>query len=125
MSNGAWETIVTNNITGLARVMITGEGYGVQPITSSSFTPQGSTAGLSYSGGYSAEWIVEDPTNVTTQSLDPLANFGSVTFTDLRASLSSWTLSPDEECGIVQNGVTLATPTPATADGFTDTYTGP
>src|ERR1019366_4292737 len=61
-SNGAWVTQLNNLTTGLSGTMVTGEGWGVAPI-GASFTYQGPTAGLTYSGGYTAEWIVEDNTN--------------------------------------------------------------
>jgi hypothetical protein len=125
-SNGAWETIVSDLTTGLSGILITGEAWGVQETGASSFTNQGTAAGLNYSGGYTAEWIMEDPgiTN-ETGAVQPFANFGSVIFSNMRSSFSSWSLTPTEEWGIVQDGATLATPTSSTADGFTVTYTGP
>ena len=59
-------------------------------------------SGLSYSNpeidsgpGTSAEWIAEDPEDSTTKALYPLADFGSVTFTDLGiVPSSSWVLPP-------------------------------
>jgi uncharacterized repeat protein (TIGR02543 family) len=126
-SNGSWETTVSDLTTGLSGYMITGEAWGVSITGASSFTDQGSTTGLSYSGGYTAEWIVEDPgvINEAPGNVQPFASFGAVTFSNMRASFSSWSLTPAEEWGIVQNGVTLAAPTATSADGFTDTYTGP
>jgi hypothetical protein len=46
--------------------------------------------------GTSAEWIAEDPGDPTTQGLYPLADFGSVTFTDLGLTVpsGSWTVPP-------------------------------
>jgi len=125
-SNGSWETALSDLTTGLSGYMITGEGWGVSETGASSFSEQGSTAALSYSGGYTAEWIVEDPgvINEAPGNVQPFANFGSVTFSDMRASFSSWSLTPTEEWRIVQNGVTLAAPTNTTSDGFTVTYTG-
>lgn len=126
LSDGSWETAVSNLTTGLSGYMITGEAWGVAETGASSFTDQGRTTDLTYSGGYTAEWIVED-TGVAASpgTYYPFANFGSVTFTNMRASFSSWYLTPSEEWGIVQDGVTLAAPTSTTSDGFTDTYTGP
>ncbi|MCU1363237.1 MAG: cell wall/surface repeat protein [Acidimicrobiaceae bacterium] len=129
LSNGEWETLVSNLNTGLSALMVTGEAWGVGPTEGGTitFSSQGNAAGYSYSGGYTAEWIVEDPEESTAtpgNPLYPFANFGSVTFSDLRASFSSWSLTPDEEWGIVQNGVTLATPTNSTTDGFTVSYAG-
>jgi uncharacterized repeat protein (TIGR02543 family) len=127
-TTGAWETEVSDLDTGLSAYMITGESWGVGPTSTGEFAIQGSSAGYSYDGGYTAEWIVEDPEEGSANpggQLYPFANFGSVTFGDLRSSFSSWSLTPSEEWGIVQAGVTLAAPTSSTSDGFTDSYTGP
>ena len=125
--DGSWEACLSNLTTGTSGIMVTGDAWGVNATTSctGTFTVQGSTTGLSYSGGYTAEWIVEDDTSAATEELEPFANFGSVTWTDLETSLSGWSLTQDETNAIVQNGVTLATPTASTTDGFTDSYTGP
>jgi len=126
LNDGSWETAVSDLTTGLSGYMITGEAWGVSETGAPSFTDQGSTTGLSYSGGYTAEWIVEDTGVASTPgSYYPFPNFGSITFSDMRSSFSSWYLTPDEEWGIVQSGVTLAAPTSTSTDGFTDTYTGP
>jgi uncharacterized repeat protein (TIGR02543 family) len=125
-SDGAWETIVSDLTTGLSGILITGEAWGVQETGATSFVNQGTATGLNYSGGYTAEWIMEDPgiTN-ETGAVRPFANFGSVTFSNMRSSFSSWSLTPTEEWGIVQDGATLAAPTSSTTDGFTVTYMGP
>ncbi len=122
-TTGAWETEVSDVNTGLSAHMITGESWGVGPTSTGDFTVQGSAAGISYDGGYTAEWIVEDPTNSSTLEYAPFANFGSVTFSDLESSFNSWSLTPDEAWAIVQNGETLATPAATTTDGFTVEYT--
>ena len=126
-TDGSWSTTLIDLTTGLTGIMVTGEAWGIEETGASSFTTQGSTTGLSYSGGYTAEWIVEDPgvINEAPGNVQPFANFGSITFSNMRTSLSSWYLTPSEEWGIVQDGETLAAPTNTTADGFTDTYTGP
>jgi hypothetical protein len=106
--------------------MITGESWGVGSTAGSTFSNQGSAAEISYSGGYTAEWIVEDPGVINDAgAVQPFANFGSVTFSNMGSSFTSWSLTPAEEWGIVQDGVTLAAPTSSTTDGFTVTYTGP
>lgn len=124
-TTGAWQTEVTDLTTGLSAYMITGGSWGVGRTSAGTFTVQGSAVNISYSGGYTAEWIVEDPENAATQTLFSFANFGSVTFSNLRSSFTTWSLTPSQMWAIVQNGVTLATPTATTTDGFTDTYTGP
>lgn len=125
-TTGAWQTEVTDVNTGLSAYMVTGESWGVGSTGASTFTDQGSAVNISYSGAYTAEWIVEDPgVAAAPGTYFPFANFGSVTFSDMRSSFSSWSLTPTEEWGIVQDGATLAAPTSSTSDGFTVTYTGP
>ena len=121
-ASGAWETLLDDTTTGLMGVMVTGQGWGVGPDSGSTYSVQGSTSGLSYLGGYSAEWIVEDPSISGQQP--PLADFGTVTFANLGTSLSSWSLTTDEAWEIVQNGALLATPGAPQADGFSVTYAG-
>lgn len=125
---GQWVTLVSDVNTGLSGIMLTGASWGVgetSTIHTTGWTIQGTTAGLVYSGGYTAEWIVEDPTNTITQTGFPFANFGSVTWTNLQSSFTTWYLTQGETWAIVQGGVTLATPIATTADGFTVDYTGP
>jgi hypothetical protein len=53
------------------------------------------------------------------------ADYGTVTFSDLTASPSSWSLTPGEGWEIVQNGVVLSTPAlPVSNDSFSVSYTG-
>ena len=64
------------------------------------FDDQGSTVNYHYSGAYTAEWIVEDPEEGSANAggaLYPFANFGSVTFSNMKSSFTSWSLTPDEE----------------------------
>ncbi|HUY43737.1 MAG TPA: G1 family glutamic endopeptidase [Acidimicrobiales bacterium] len=124
-TSGAWETKLSDVNTGLSAYMTTGQSWGVGPTSSGSFSVQGSAAGFSYAGSYSAEWIVEDETSSATQTVVPFANFGSVTFSNLTSSLTAWSLVQSETWAIVQSGVTLATPTTTTTDGFSVGYTGP
>jgi hypothetical protein len=121
---GAWETRVDDLTTGLSGVMVTGEGWGVMADNGNgTFTDQGYTTGLSYSGGYTAEWIVEDYSQSDgTQA--PFADYGTVTFTGLRTSLPSWDLTPNEGLAIVQNGVVLSTPSAPANDGSSVSYSG-
>ena len=123
-STGAWETKVDDLTTGLSGVMVTGEGWGVSVDGGNgTFPMQGSTARLSYSGGYTAEWIVEDPANADG-SLIPFADYGTVNFTDLRTSLTSWSLTADEGIAIAQGDVVLSTPSAPASGGFTVSYSG-
>ena len=125
VSSGAWATILTDFNTGFSAYMVTGTSWGVGLTSAPTYTSQGSAALISYAGAYTAEWIVETPTNSSTLGLYPIASFDPVTFTNLRASFTSWQLNQSETWAIVQNGVTLATPTATAVDGFTVGYTGP
>ena len=127
-SSGAWTTQLNNLTTGTSATMIIGVGWGVGPMSSSgpiTFTSQGSTAGWTYAGGTTAEWIVEDNENAQTSALNPFANYGQVNFSDLGTNLTPWYLTADDGIEIVQNGLTLSVPSPIVNDGFTVTYTGP
>jgi hypothetical protein len=123
-SNGSWETRVDDLTTGLSGVMVTGEGWGVMSDSGDGTFPlQGSTAGLSYSGGYTAEWIVEAPT--VQGAVASLVDYGSVSFANLTTSLPSpWSLTADESEEIEQNGTVVSTPSLPVNGGFSVSYTG-
>jgi Peptidase A4 family len=118
-----WETQVDDLSTGLSGVMVTGGGWGVsQDAGNGSFFKQGSTLGLSYQGGYTAEWIVEAYT--ANDAVVTLANYGSVSFSGLTTSLP-WSLKPNEAETLVQGGVAVSTPSAPLPDGgFSVSYTG-
>jgi len=123
MNTGAWETSVDDLTTGLTGIMRTGDGWGVSTGGSTgSFTPQGSTVGLSYSGAYTGEWIVEDPES--NGSLATFADYGTVSFTNLTTSISSWSLTPGEGYEIVQANTVISTPSSPSNGAFSVTYTG-
>lgn len=73
------------------------------------------------------EWIEENVTSATSDSLFALPNFGRVTFFNLRTSiLTDWSLSANDANEIVgSNGAVLSVPGAVINDGFTVTYTGP
>jgi hypothetical protein len=123
-----WATRLDDLSTGISGVMITGDAYGtiLDSSTNTWRAVEGSTSGVSYSGGYTAEWIVEDYYSTAISSEVPLADFGTIAFSDLTTSLPSWGLTANEEVGIVQGGAVLATPSSpdSTGDGFSVTYTG-
>ncbi len=123
-SGGSWTTLLENLSTGLEGIMVTGEGWGVAPIGATGFSDQGTTTNVSYAGGYTAEWIVEDPTG-SSGNLVPFANYGSVTFTNLGTSLNPWYLTASEGYAIQQNGSVLSVPSLPGSDGFSVYYTGP
>jgi len=127
-SGTAWETCLDDLTTGVSGIMVTGEGWGLGTSScSGTFFEQGSTASVTYAGGYSAEWIEEDYGSGSSGSLVPLADFGTISFGSLTTSLSSWSLSQAEQTAIAQDGVLLAVPSAPdpTGDGFSVTYSGP
>jgi Peptidase A4 family len=123
-----WETCLEDLTTGLSGLMVTGEGWGVTTGgCSGTFTEQGSTATLSYAGGTSAEWIIEDfdiDENGTLVQV-PFADFGTVAFSNLTTSLSSWNLTSSDAWGVGdKHGDLLAAPSTPSGNGFSVTYTG-
>jgi hypothetical protein len=127
-TDGSWATVVDDLSTGLSGVMVTGAGWGVvtgvDPTTGDfgPFTYQGYTTDLSFGGGYTAEWIVED--YELGGSYVPFADYGTVTFSDLEANLSPPSLTPGEGSEIIQNGVVLSTPALPVGNSFSVSYTG-
>jgi hypothetical protein len=123
--SSVWVTKVDDVTKGLTGVMVTGGAWGVAVDSGNgSFPQQGSAAGLSYSGGYTAEWIVEDNGVGADNSLAPFANFGTVVFTNLTTSASSWSLATSYPVEIVQGGQALSTPSAPVGSGFSVSYTG-
>jgi hypothetical protein len=103
--------------------MTIGSGWGVRTDAGGgSLTPQGNTTGLSFSGGYTAEWIVEDYAELGSPV--PLAAYGTVDFSGLQTSLQSWSLTGAEGVEIVQNGVVRSVPSAPTPAGFSVSYSG-
>ncbi len=123
---GRWSTKIDDVTKGISGVMVTGVEYGTALDNGGSnvFSKEGSTSQLSYDGGYSAEWIVEDSGASETQ-LSPFANFGTITFSNLHAGLPAWALTSAEGVELVQHGVVLSTPAAPSANGFDVHYTGP
>jgi hypothetical protein len=118
-TEGQWVAVLEDLTTGIQGVYEVGVGWDVSTIaTNSLIVPlQQYGGGWSYSGGYSAEWIVEPGTS--------FANYGSEAFTNLGTSVPSWSLTASDAQEIVQNGVILSVPGAVSGDGFTVTYTGP
>jgi hypothetical protein len=106
-----------------------GWDYYVSDLTSGSSSSTESFSGL----GTSAEWIAEDPGDPTTGEPLPLADFGSVTFTDLGLTVpsGSWTLPPYSDAieMVAPDGSVEALPSPIQGSGasaaFTVTYETP
>jgi hypothetical protein len=120
---GAWQTRVDDLTAALSGVMTIGSGWGVRADAGDgTFTPQGHTTDLSFSGGFTAEWIVEDYAELGSPV--PLAAYGTVDFSDLSTSLTSWSLTGAEGVEIVQNGVVRSVPSAPTPAGFSVSYAG-
>ncbi|MHB2029126.1 MAG: G1 family glutamic endopeptidase [Acidimicrobiales bacterium] len=125
-TSGQWVTVVQDLTTGLQGIMETGSSWYVSTIANNTLvgSVQGDASGYQYAGGFTAEWIMEDPTNATAGSLLPFSDYGTVTFSNLETSLSSWSLPNNDAIEIVQNGVVLSLPSTVSGDGFTVNYTG-
>jgi hypothetical protein len=120
---GAWETRLDDLTTGLSGWLVTAEGWGVSTDGGSNTFPlQGSAAGLSYSGGYTAEWVVEAYT--ADSAVVTLADYGTMAFTNLTTSLSPWYLTTSAGVELVQGGVAVSTPSLPSGGGFSVSYTG-
>lgn len=122
LGDGAWVTRIDDLTTGLSGWMVSGVGWGVGEDSAGSFSEQGTAPAASYSGGYTAEWVVED--NGPSGSPVPFADYVTVAFTNLTTSLSSWSLTPAESIAIFQDGALLSQPSVPSNDGFSVSYTG-
>jgi len=120
-SNGSWETRVDDVTTGRSGVMVTGGGYGIMTDGSSTFPISGS-ANVSYSGGYSAEWIVE--AYEANGSQVGLAAYGTVTFSNLTSSVSLSSLTLEDGVELVTGGTVLSWPAAPSGSSFSISYSG-
>ena len=122
----SWTTRLDDLTTHISGVMHTGDSYGTYPDpTPTTFTREGDASTVSYAGGRTAEWIVEDYGTAT--GLVPFADFGTVTFSSLATNLLTWALTPTEQVGLGdRSGLLLAAPSApdSTGKGFSVAYTG-
>jgi hypothetical protein len=126
-SDESWTTRLDDLTTGISGVMTTGDGYGtILDSNPTVWRNEESTAvPSSYAGGYTAEWIAEAPTDASTNTIVPLADFGTIAFTGLTTSLPSWALTNSEQSGIGDtNGFLYAAPSTPSGNGFSVTFTG-
>ncbi len=124
-NSGQWVTRIDDLTTGWSGWMFAGGTYGIERDGSGFFTAEGSSSYISYAGGSTVEWVVEGPgLTETGPAFFPLADFGTVQFSDLRAGLPSWSLNPDEGVEIVYDNQVVAEPGPPDGDGFSVFYTG-
>jgi hypothetical protein len=122
-SAGQWITRIDNVTTGWSGWAIVGSQWGIEQDGTSYFRYQGSASNISFSGGDTVEWVVERPSSSESgQSYQPVVDFGSVRFYDLRTALSSWGLSSSEALTMKNGNQTLAQPGLAFADGFSVWY---
>jgi hypothetical protein len=120
---GYWQTVVQDLNTGREAISVVGVGWGVFETASSTLlSDQGSSVGLGYSGGTSAEWIVE--AFFENGSQVTLADYGTVTFTDIATSLASWYLTAANGVELVQGNSVISTPSAPNSSGFSVSYTG-
>ncbi|MFL5941722.1 MAG: G1 family glutamic endopeptidase [Gaiellaceae bacterium] len=126
-TDGSWVTRLDDLTTGVSGMMDTGHAWGtvLDSAPTTWVAQEGNASTISYTGGHTAEWIVED-FGRADGSLVPFADFGSLGFSNLTTSLSSWSLTSDEEVGLGDSsGNLLAAPsTPDSSNGFSVTYTG-
>lgn len=123
-----WTTRLDDVTTGISGVMHTGDQWGtVLDSDPTTFVhSEGDASAVTYSGGRTAEWIVEDY-GTAGGTLIPFADFGTVTFSGLTTSLATWALTADEQIGLGdRTGLLLAAPSEpdATGKGFSVAYTG-
>lgn len=129
-TDGSWITKVDDLTRGISGVMQTGVGWGTVLDASPTnwLLEEGDASTVSYAGGSSAEWILEDFGQGASGSPVPFADFGTVSFENLTTSLASWSLTSDEAIGLSDpggSGLLLAAPSaPDASNGFSITYTG-
>jgi Peptidase A4 family len=125
--DGSWVTRVDDLTTGISGEMQTGNAWGTisDSNPNSWLVQEGDASTVSYSGGFTAEWIVEDGTNGSTGQLDPFADFGIITFSDLTTEPSLLPLTPSEETVLyTPDQWLLAIPSAPSGSGFSVSYTG-
>jgi hypothetical protein len=126
--DSTWTTRLDDLTTKVSGVMHTGDRWGtvLDSDPSTFVTTEGDASAITYTGGRTAEWIVEDYAT-TGGLLVPFADFRTVTFTNLATNLPSWALTANEQVGLGdRSGLLLAAPSApdATGKGFSVSYTG-
>jgi len=124
-TDGSWWTRLGDLSTGLSGWMGTGQSWGVGTDTSMRYARQGSTAAVSYGGGYTAEWIVE--AYASSGSQVTLPDYGAITFSNLGvAGAPGWAFLPSEQVAMQPPWASspISTPAQNDNDGFTVTYSG-
>lgn len=120
---GQWVTELEDFTTGLVGYMSTGDNaWGVGTIGGGGYTEEGTT-NVTYSGGTTAEWIVEDYAT-GGGALVPFANYGTVDFSDLQIGGSTPDLTTGEGVEMDQYGVVVSTPSAPGAGSFSVSYSG-
>lgn len=85
LASGSYQTIVTDQTTGLSGVSDLGADYGLASTDATIYSIEGNSNGLSYSTPTSVEWIAEAPTQQSSSgsALTPLVPFSPTTFYNL------------------------------------------
>jgi Peptidase A4 family len=127
-TDGSWFTRLDDLTTRVSGVMHTGDSWGtVEDATPTVWVEkEGDASGVTYSGGTSAEWIIEDFA-FSNGTLVPFANFGNVAFSNLTTSLPAWSLTAADAIGLRnRKGLLLAAPSAhaSPSGGFSVVYTG-
>jgi Peptidase A4 family len=125
-TDGSWFTRLDDVTTRISGVMHTGERWGTVADSNPTvwLDNQGDASAVAYTGGSSAEWIVED-FGLSNGNLVPFADFGTVAFSNLTTSLPSWSLTPADAIGLRdKSGLLLAAPSEPAGTGFSVAYTG-
>lgn len=124
--DGSWFTRLDDRTTGDSGVMHTGDGWGTVSDSdpTSWLVKEGDASAVSYAGGHTAEWIVEDIGRSDGTHV-PFADFRTVAFDNLTTSLTSWSLTADEALGIGERLLLAAPSAPEpSGHGFSVTFTG-
>jgi hypothetical protein len=125
-TDGSWFTRLDDLTTRISGVMHTGERWGTVADSNPAvwLDNQGDASAVAYTGGSSAEWIVED-FGLSSGNLVAFADFGTVAFSNLTTSLPSWSLTPADAIGLRdKSGFLLAAPSAPASNGFSVAYTG-
>jgi hypothetical protein len=125
-NDGSWTTRLDDLTQKISGVMTTGGHWGTINDSDGSWVKdEGTSPALSYAGGTTAEWIVED-FGFSDGSFAPFADFGKVAFSGLTTSLQSWALTKAEQVGLGASALLLAEPSgpDSSGRGFSVTYTG-
>ena len=126
-SDGSWLTRVADLTSGVSGEVETANRWGqVHDSNPGAWVDrEGDASTVSYAGGSSAEWIIEDY-GLSNGTQVSFADFGTVAFHNLTTSLPSWSLTAADAIGLRdRNYLLLAAPSsPDSSGNFSLNYTG-